>query len=105
MVYAMEAVLKRYGNLLLLRKEGVDTPFRGFLQRSHSKSLQNSQRVIEAMGQISRGQYVLLAPLEPIIREGDIIVLGELQVNVRTVEIVMVGNRAVYRWGLCEKER
>ncbi len=103
MIYAMDEVLRRYGSTLVLHREGRNLPFRGFLQSFRSKSLQNARRVIGPLGQIPKGQYVLLAPLEPMLQEGDRITLGQLETEICRLDTVMLGDRAVYRWGLCEK--
>ncbi len=104
MVYAMEAVLRRYGSSLVLRREGEDIPFRGFLQHSRSKSWQNMEHQAGPMGKIPRGQYVLILPMEPEIAEGDTVVQDALAVQVRRIETVMLGDKSMYRWGLCIKK-
>ncbi len=104
MVDAIEKVLRRYGSSMTLVHSGMQIPFSGFLQHFRSKSWQNMQREFGPLGQIPRGQYVLIAPMEPEIDEGDTITQGRFQVVVRRIETVTVGDRAAYRWGLCVKK-
>lgn len=104
MVYAIEKVLRRYGSSLILRRSDKTVCFHGFLQHSGSKSWQNMERSFGPLGEIPRGQYVLLAPLDPELKEGDTLVQGTLETAICRLETVTVGDKAVYRWGLCTKK-
>lgn len=101
MVYTMERILRRFGSTLILQRGDSRKSFRGFLQHSDSKSWQNMEAQFGPLGEIPRGQYVLLAPLEPGIRAGDTLIGEEKNVTVRRIETVMYKDRPLYRWGLC----
>lgn len=100
---SIQKVLEKYGNRIILRKNGEVTAFRGFLQHSASKSQQNMKREFSLLGEIPGGQYILLAPMEPSLAVGDVLEQGSLQVEIRKVETVMAMDRPLYQWGLCEK--
>lgn len=103
MVYTIEKILRKYGTAMILIHDDKALSFKGFLQHSDSKSWQNMQPQYCALGKIPTGQYVLLAPMKPEIREDDTLLCGNLKVAVRRMETVMEGDRTLYRWGLCER--
>ena len=53
------------------------------------------------LGEISRGQYAYIGPVDVEIREGDTLTLGEKTYLFRRVEPYYYGNEAIYNWGLC----
>lgn len=101
MVYAIEKVLLRYGAKLTLLRGEEQIPFRGFLQHYTSKSKQNSQHIYGALGEIPQGRYVIMAPLEPELKEGDILLQEGKKYEIRRIETIMCGPQQAYCWGLC----
>ena len=101
MVYSIEKVLNRYGSDLVLRRGNEETAFRGFLQHSGSRSWQSVEKAYSPLGRIPRGQYILIAPLSVELKETDMVICDSLAVTIGKVETVLVGDRAVYQWGLC----
>ncbi len=90
-----------YGtDLTILRGEESKT-VRGFFRAVNPKSWQSMESEATMLGEISRGQYAYLGPVDGDVREGDTIVLGERSYLLRRAEIYYYGNQALYQWGLC----
>ena len=104
MIGSIEKVLKRYGSQLTVQKDGKNLEFRGFLQHFRSKSKDYTQQTFSYLGQIPKGQYVLLAPVLPQLKVGDVLMMGQLQVEVRRLEAVECCGQPAYLWGLCVKK-
>ena len=101
MVCVLEDVIGRYSGRLVLRQGEKRVVFRGFLQHSRSKSLQNMERVYGLLGEIPGGRFLLMAPMHVAISVGDIIEQKNRTFTVQRIETVTVKDREVYRWGLC----
>lgn len=97
----LEDVIRRYGGRLVLRQGEKRVVFRGFLQHSRSKSLQNMERAYGPLGEIPGGRFLLMAPISVAISVGDIIEQKDRSFSVQRIETVTVKDREVYRWGLC----
>ena len=104
MVVTMDKIFRRYGSQIMRKNGDTETVFRGFLQHSGSKSWQNMQRMYGPLGEIPRGQYVLIAPAGQEMAAGDTLILGSLQVVIRRIETVMAADQPLYQWGLCVKK-
>lgn len=99
---SIQSVLKRYGNTIVCVSSQTPFSFVGFLQRSKSKSLQNSQRDYCKVGELSEKRYLLLAPTEAVLAVGDVLEHGPLRVKIQTLETVSVKDKPLYQWGLCK---
>lgn len=95
--------MKHYGDELKVLREDEILEFRGFLQHFDSHSRQNMEFTYGPLGQIPKGQYILMVPVAPKLRVGDVICRGELRVILRRLELFTVGDQPVYYWGLCEE--
>ena len=99
----VEKVLRRYGETLLLRRYTGDMEICAVMQHTASLGWQNMQPVYSPLGEIPRGQYLLLVPLEPLLEKGDILRREEKWYTVRRVEKVWYRNQPIYCWCLCEE--
>ena len=104
MVFTIDKILKRYGTGLVLKHGQQEESFRGFLQPSRSKSLQNLEMDFSELGQIPEGMYVLLAPAHMEAECGDAVVLGDKSYELRRGEKVMYGDKPLYIWALCREK-
>lgn len=104
MVLTIEKVLRRYGSRLTLHGGDKTVVFHGFLQHSGSRSWYNMEPRYSPLGQIPRGKYILLAPVETPVSVGDTLDDGCTTVTVRRIENVKMGDNAIYLWGLCEEK-
>lgn len=93
--------MARYGTGLVIDRGGEQIRVRGFFQAVNSKSWQSMESEATPLGEISRGQYLYMGPVETELKEGDTIRLGGKQYLVRRAECYWAGDENVYRWGLC----
>lgn len=75
--------------------------FRGIFQHTGSKDWHNMEKSYSLLGQIPRGQYMIMAPVGIRLEMGDRLQVGERRFSIRRVETVFWRNRALYSWGLC----
>ena len=97
----IEAVLQKYGTDMLLRHSGEETTVRGFFRAVNSKSWQSIENEATPLGELSRGQYAYIGPVDMAVEEGDTVALGEKTYLFRRTELYYYRNQAVYQWGLC----
>lgn len=102
MAALIDRLLKRYGcDLTLVVSYSERYPFRGLLQHFDGHAWANMQKEYSLLGDIPRGRYVLLVPMEPALEVGSILMQGEKRLILRRIETVRIGDKPLYRWGLC----
>ena len=99
----IERIFKKYGTSMVLRGGGGDKTVRGIWQHTGSLGWQNMQSVYSPLGEIPRGQYLLMLPLEPPLQKGDTLYKDGIWYVVRRVEKIWHAEQAIYRWCLCEE--
>ncbi len=97
----MEKAMAQFGTDMKVLREGEELAVRGFFRAVNSKSWQSMESEATLLGEISRGQYAYIGPVDVEIREGDTLALGEKMYLFRRAEPYYYANEAVYRWGLC----
>lgn len=97
----LEKLMHRWGTDMTVVGLQGETPVRGFFQAVNTKSWQSMESTLSPMGAVSRGQYVFLAPIGPVIQEGDTLRLGGRSYVFRRIEVYYFENQPVYQWGLC----
>ena len=97
----VEKVMAQYGTDMTVFSGEETKPVRGFFRAVNSKSWQSMESEATLLGEISRGQYTYVGPVEVSVREGDTLRLGDRTYLFRRVEPYYYGNQAVYTWGLC----
>lgn len=97
----VEKLLTQYGTDMALKHGSETKTVRGFFRAVNSKSWQSMESVATPLGEIFRGQYAYIGPVDGGISEGDTVTLGEKTYLFRRVELYYYGNEAVYQWGLC----
>lgn len=97
----VEKLLRRYGSRITLRRGSADRVFSGVLSHTGSRSWQNMENVYSPLGEIPRGQYGLLAPIEPELAEGDTLILDGKEYLIRRLELERWKGKLVCQWGLC----
>ena len=93
--------MQRHGTDLTIVSGGVQKTARGFFRAVNSQSWQSMESEASLLGEITRGQYVYLGPVEADVKEGDSLILGEKPYLFRRVECYYYGNQPIYQWGLC----
>ena len=97
----VEKVLSQHGTDLTIVSGLEQRTVRGFFRAVNSKSWQSMESEATLLGEITRGQYVYMGPVDAAVREGDTLILGEKRYLFRRTELYYYGNQAVYQWGLC----
>lgn len=98
---SLNKLLRRYGSCITLLRKGEETVFFGFLNHTGSHSQQNMEGYVEPLGEYSGGQHVLIAPLQPELKPGDTLVLGQKRYLLRRLELQWYGREKLCQWGLC----
>lgn len=97
----VDKILLSYGSAMTLHHDGQDHQIRAFFQPVRSKSWQYLEGNYSPLGEIPRGQYVYIGPVEPGAVAGDSLTLDDKQFWLRRTELIRDGNGPVYCWGLC----
>ena len=97
----VEKILKTYGTAVTLQQNGNSLAIRAFFQPVRSKSWQYLEGNYSPLGEIPRGQYVYIGPIEPQAMAGDTVTVGEKSYWLRRTELVRNSEGPVYCWGLC----
>ncbi len=101
MVRMVGKILNTYGAAVTLRHEETDHAIRAFFQPVRSKSWQYLDGDYSPLGEIPRGQYVYIGPVEPAAEAGDTLTVDGKSYWLRRTELVRDGNGPVYCWGMC----
>ena len=99
-------IMERYGVPLTLCRGTESWQVRAFFQPVRSKSWDYSDSNYSPLGEIPRGRYIYIGPVEPELREDMEVTAGEKHCVVRSVHLIAGDNGPVYCWALCvEKGR
>ena len=96
-----EGIFRQYGTTLDLTVEGNRQQVRAFFQPVRSKSWQSMVNAATPLGEIPRGQYVYMGPVEARVQEGDCLRLDGKEYLFRRVETYRYREEALYQWGMC----
>lgn len=94
-------IIEKYGTPVTLRKGDESWEVRAFFQPVRSKSWDASDSNYSPLGEIPRGRYIYLGPLEPEAAAGDTIQRNGRQYLVRRSELVYDHQGPAYCWSLC----
>lgn len=94
-------ILKSYGSAVTLSHEGAEYEVRAFFQPVRSKSWSYLSGEYSPLGEIPRGQYVYIGPVEPLAAVGDTVTIGKRSYWLRRSELIHDANGPVYCWGMC----
>ena len=97
----VEKILKTYGTAVTLQQNGNSLAIRAFFQPVRSKSWQYLEGNYSPLGEIPRGQYVYIGPIEPQAMAGDTVTVGEKSYWLRRTELIRDADGPVYCWGIC----
>ena len=100
----IEGIIERWGSAVTAVNGEDATTFRAFLQLVTSKSWQNMERVFGPLGEIPRGQYLYIGPAAQDISQAEFLRCGGTDYVVRRADPILVGDEALYIWGLCVRK-
>lgn len=101
MVRMVSKILNAYGAAVTLLHGETAYEIRAFFQPVRSKSWQYLEGNYSPLGEIPRGQYVYIGPVEPMAEAGDTLTVNGKQYWLRRTELIPDGNGPVYCWGMC----
>lgn len=101
----MEKVIRRYGTTFVLLRGDGNYDVKGIMQIVGAASRQNMQTEFTPIGEVPRGRYLLLVPLEPELKKGDVLVKEDEKryYTVCRVERIWFQEKGLYCWCLCEE--
>ena len=94
-------LLCRYGETLVLEGQAGTLTFQGVFQHTGSKDWHNMEKTYSLLGQMPRGQYLVLAPVGVALQAGDRLLVGSRRFGIRRAESVKWKAKPAYTWGLC----
>ena len=94
-------ILNTYGTAVTLCQGETECWVRAFFQPVRSKSWSYLDGEYSPLGEIPRGQYVYIGPVEPEASAGDTVKLGEKSYWLRRAELIYDANGPVYCWAMC----
>lgn len=101
MVRMVGKILNTYGAAVTLRHGDEPYAIRAFFQPVRSKSWQYLEGDYSPLGEIPRGQYVYIGPVEPAAEAGDTLTVDGKDYWLRRTELVRDSGGPVYCWGMC----
>lgn len=101
MQHTVEKILHKYGRDITVEREGESLVFQGFFHHTGSKDWHNMEKAYTVLGQIPRGQYLVLAPRWTNLAMGDVIHCDGRRFSIRRVETETFGQEPIYSWALC----
>ena len=96
-----EKIMARHGTDMMITSGETKKAVRGFFRAVNSKSWQSMESEATLLGEISRGQYAYIGPVDGAVCEGDTLKLGQKVYLFRRVELYYYENQPIYQWGLC----
>ena len=100
----IEFIIENYGSTVEAVTGETAQSCRAFLQPVTSKSWQNMEHTFGPLGEIPRGQYLYLGPVEQNILEVEFLRCHGTEYLVRRADTLLLGDEALYIWGLCVKK-
>lgn len=97
----MVRILEKYGTAVTLCRGEERWELRAIFQPVRSKSWEASDADYSPLGEIPRGRYVYMGPLEPEAAAGDTVWVDGKAYLMRRSEVVRDHKGPAYCWGLC----
>ena len=97
----VEKILNTYGTAVTLCHGDTEYRIRVFFQPVRSKSWQYLEGNYSPLGEIPRGQYIYIGPVDPAAQAGDLVTVADKDYWLRRTELIRDADEAVYCWGIC----
>ena len=97
----VDKILKTHGTAVTLNHGADSYDIFAFFQPVRSKSWQYLEGNYSPLGEIPRGQFVYIGPVEPGAQAGDTLTVDGKNYWLRRAELIRDGNGPVYCWGMC----
>ena len=97
----VEKLMRRYGREISVDRGEESLVFQGFFHHTGSKDWHNMEKAYTVLGQIPRGQYLVIAPAWIGMVVGDVVCCDGRRFSVRRVENENFREECLYIWALC----
>lgn len=94
-------ILNKYGAAVTLCRGDRQWEIRAFFQPVLSKAWETSDVDYSPLGEIPRGRYVYMGPLEPEAATGDTVYADGKAYLMQRCAVIRDGKGPAYCWGLC----
>ena len=101
---AIRKLLRRYGSVITLERQGKRQEFYGLLRHTAGYSWDSLDKAATPLGQTFGAKYTLVAPAQPPLQEGDVLILEDRSYYLRRLETEKYGNEVVCQWGMCVRK-
>ena len=83
---AIRKLLRRYGSAITLERQGKRQEFYGLLRHTAGYSWDSLDKAATPLGQTFGAKYTLVAPAQPPLQEGDVLILEDRSYYLRRLE-------------------
>lgn len=97
----MDGVFERYGTTATIQTAAGEQQIKVFFYSVNSSAWQNMERVFSPLGEVPRGQYICVLPMDAVAGPEDTLTVAGHKYLLRRVEDMVMFTGAVYRWALC----
>lgn len=97
----LDKILRYYGSRVIVHTQTEQIPVHAFLQPVNSKSWQNMNHMHLSGGEVPRGQFLYIGPVEVPVLGCEYLQLSDKRYRVRRCDTLMIGDEPLYRWALC----
>ena len=97
----IDKILNHYGSMVTLQQQDNTYSIRVFFQPVRSKSWQYLEGNYSPLGEIPRGQFVYIGPVEPAAAAGDTLTVNDKTYWLRRTDWILDATGPVYCWGIC----
>lgn len=101
MISMVMQLLQTYGTDIQISDGSGVIGVVGVIQPVRSKSWDAADSEYSPLGEIPRGRYVYLGPVNPMPRPGHTLIMGDKSYLLRRVEVIYGPGGPAYCWGLC----
>lgn len=97
----MDGVFARYGTPATIQTAAGEQQVKVFFYSVNSTAWQNMERQFSPLGEVPRGQYICVLPVNAAADPEDTLTVAGRKYLLRRVEDMAMFTGALYRWALC----
>lgn len=101
MLQIFQRLFRRYGAQIRVTIHEEEQTVQGFFYSVNSRSWQNMEQIFGPLGEVPRGQYICVLPVQVCPVAGSSVAVGEKSYYIRRIEDIRAGGDVLYRWCLC----
>ncbi len=97
----LDRIFNKYGTAAVIASKERQQAVKVFFRSDNSTSWQNMERMFCPLGEVPRGQYICLFPMEARVAVEDTVIVDGRSYLVRKLEEIRSTKQALCRWSLC----